>query len=211
MVWSAFEIIGTIAFAISGVLVGIEKKMDVFGVVTLSMTVAVGGGVIRDVLIGQTPPTAFRDPTFIAISLLAAVGAIILCKHLSRFSYFIQLFDAIGLGAFTATGASLVPAEHYTLFMAVSLGVITSTGGGILRDLLAQRAPLVFHQEIYAVASIIGAAVWYVGSHFFSGSLPLYLCFIVTLAIRLFSLRYNLHLPKVGSEIAVSQSEYEKQ
>ena len=165
----------------------------------MSMTVAVGGGVIRDVLIGHTPPTAFRDPTFIAISLLAAVGAIIACKHLSKFNQFIQFFDAIGLGAFTATGASLAPAEHYSLLMAVSLGVITSIGGGILRDLLAQRVPLVFQQEIYAVASVVGATAWFVGVHFLGGSLPLYLCFAVTLAIRMLSIRYKLNLPKVDS------------
>jgi uncharacterized membrane protein YeiH len=119
-------------------------------------------------------------------------------KHLAKFNQHIQFFDAIGLGAFTATGASLAPTEHLSVLMSIGLGVITGVGGGILRDVLAQRVPLVFKQEIYAIASVLGALVWYVGTLYLTGPIPLYLCFFATLTIRLFAMHYNLNLPKVG-------------
>lgn len=197
IVWNIFEVIGTVAFAISGVLVGANKQLDIFGVLMLSLTTAVGGGIIRDTLIGNTPPLAFRDPTFVMISIATAVIACLTLQYLVNFKGTLQFFDAIGLGAFTATGASLAPTELNTLFVMIVLGAITGIGGGIVRDILAQEIPLVFQKEIYAVASIIGSTTMFCTQFFLSKPIALYLCFVVTVSVRLLCLRFDIHLPKV--------------
>jgi uncharacterized membrane protein YeiH len=196
MVWLGFEVIGTIAFAISGALVGIQKKLDIFGIGILAVTTAVGGGIIRDTLSGSTPPLAFRDPTFIFISLLAGTATFIATKHAARFTSMLQMCDAIGLGAFTATGASLAPHEMNTWFIMTVFGMTTGIGGGIFRDVFVQEVPLVFRREIYAVASLAGATVLYWTQLFFPLSTAMYLCFGITVLIRLLCLRYDVHLPK---------------
>jgi len=199
IVWNAFEITGTIAFAISGALIGIEKSLDIFGVIMLSATTAVGGGIIRDTLIGNSPPMAFRDPSFALISLISAIAVCIAYSKINRFKNTIQFFDAVGLGAFTATGASLALQHNLnTLFIMIVLGFTTAVGGGVLRDIFVKEIPYVFRKEVYAVASVIGAAGLYFAQPFMSGSLSLYFCFALTTGIRLFCMKRDLHLPRIG-------------
>ncbi len=191
-----FELIGTVAFAVSGALVGIQKRLDFFGVVMLATTTAIGGGIIRDVLIGNTPPLVFRNPKYCIIAFLTAVFVWFFYKHLFKLTNVILIFDAIGLGVFTANGAKMAFEHHLaSLFVAISLGVVTGTGGGILRDIFALEIPMVFRKEIYATASIAGVLAYYLSSPFLSGSLSFYICFVTTLLIRLVSLNYNLNLP----------------
>jgi len=198
MVWFGFEVTGTIAFAISGALAGIQKKLDIFGIVMLAVITAVGGGIIRDIITGNTPPLAFRDPTFVFISVAAAILSFVTFKHASRFTGFIQFCDAIGLGAFTSTGASLAIPELNTWFIMAVLGLTTGVGGGILRDVLIKEIPFVFQREVYAVASLIGASVFYWVQLYFSLPLAIYACFGITVAIRLFCIRWDIHLPTAG-------------
>lgn len=199
MVLSGFEYLGTVAFAISGAMVGIRKEMDVFGIAVLAVTTAVGGGILRDVLVGHTPPTAFLDPTFTLLALVSAILTCVAHSWLVRITNVVQLCDAVGLGAFTAVGASLaITYELNTLYIMVFLGAATGIGGGVLRDVFAREIPLVFQQEIYALASIAGGVALY----YAQWQLPLwqamYLCFFLTLGIRLLCVHYNVHLPKVG-------------
>lgn len=157
-----FEIIGTVAFAVSGALTGIKKRLDFFGVLMLAITTAIGGGIARDLIIGNTPPLAFRHPIYITIALVSTVGVWIFYRYLFRLTNVILIFDAIGLAVFTANGARLAFAGDYaSLSVAVSLGVLTGTGGGILRDIFVQEIPMVFRKEIYATASIIGVLAQY--------------------------------------------------
>lgn len=197
MVWTALEVIGTIAFATSGALVGIQKKLDMFGIAMLSVVTAVGGGIIRDTLVGNTPPMAFKDPKFIMISLITTVVVCIAAPQVERFKTTLLICDALGLGAFTATAASIGLEKLDTLLLAAALAVTTGIGGGVIRDVFVQEIPFVFQKEIYAVASIIGAATFYVAQMYSPHPVAMYLCFIVTTTIRLVCLRYDIHLPTV--------------
>ena len=155
-----FEIIGTVAFAISGALMAIRKKMDIFGVAILGMTTAVAGGIIRDLILGITPPTAFVHPfyalTAIGVSLIMFIPAI--RKALSHLEAVLLVMDSIGLAAFTVTGVGAGMAFH-NLFLTVFVGTVTGVGGGVLRDLFAGNRPYIFVKHFYACASIIGSLI----------------------------------------------------
>lgn len=162
-----FEIIGTIAFSISGAIVAIEKKMDVLGVMILGLTTGVGGGVIRDVVIGNTPAQAFTSPIYSLISIVVALIIFLppvrewVMKENKFFQSFLLITDSIGLGIFTvvgiATAYAVVP-EH-GLFLLVFVGTVTGVGGGVMRDIMAGNTPYIFVKHFYACASIIGALV----------------------------------------------------
>lgn len=168
LTWFIFEILGTVAFAVSGAAVGLSKKMDVFGIAVLSVATAVGGGMIRDVMAGIVPPFALRSSMGIALSLMTA--AIISMgakkyfhpfrrKKMMRVIY--QMSDSLGLAAFAVTGALTAIESYpgYKYILPVMLSLITAVGGGILRDLLAQRVPVVLYADIYAVAAVLGGVV----------------------------------------------------
>jgi len=170
IIWYMFDMIGTIAFAVSGALVGVSRKMDIFGMAVLALATAIGGGVIRDVLLGYFPPNSLRNVVYVTVVLVVTfiVFAIYNSRYhrnimgpRSRASYLFA--DALGLASFTVTGAS----AGYTLYpdlpiFIVLLGTITAVGGGILRDMLAQRVPSVLKEDVYALPSIIGGV-----DHFF--------------------------------------------
>jgi len=197
--WSVFEVMGIVAFAVSGALTGIQKKLDVFGVLVLAITTAIGGGVLRDVIIGNTPPLTFRDPTFLIISAMATIGVFFTYRWLDRFKYTIQIFDAIGLGAFTATSANLA-IEHNldSLFIVTTVAVITGIGGSVMRDVFVKEIPYVFRQEVYAITTIVGAMVFYYAQTYYVGNLPLYLCFCITTGLRLCCIKYGWNFPVLG-------------
>ncbi|ERI93619.1 hypothetical protein HMPREF1982_01601 [Clostridiales bacterium oral taxon 876 str. F0540] len=193
---NSFEIIGTIAFAISGALIGIEKKLDLFGVIFLAITTAVGGGIFRDIIIGNTPPTAFVNPTSCIISIATALITFYFYKKLHKLKNIIVISDALGLGVFTAVGANTaVTHEMNYAFIVISMGLITGVGGGILRDVFVKDIPFVFRKEIYAVASILGALCFFFTYNYLSEAMSLYISFIVTFIIRILSMIYNLNLP----------------
>jgi uncharacterized membrane protein YeiH len=196
LVLSVFEILGTVAFAVSGAVLGIQKKLDVFGVFMLAVTTAVGGGILRDLLIGITPPTSMINPKFVLISLGSTIAVCFLYEQLIKFNDIIQICDAIGLGAFTAIGANMaIEHELNTLFILIVLGMATGVGGGIIRDMFAQEIPLVFRKEIYAVASIAGAMSLFYTENLLSNNSAMYLSFFVTVVIRIVSMKYNMQLP----------------
>lgn len=197
-VWTIFEVVGTIAFAASGAVAAIRKEFDLFGVMILAVITAVGGGLLRDLLIGNIPPLALRDPTYILISLVTAIAVCVYYRHLHHFQHLLQVCDALGLGAFTATSATMAVDKGWdTLLMVVTLGTITSIGGGILRDVLTREIPLIFQKEVYALAAVAGAASLYCLHLRIAGSLLLYVSFLITAGIRLVCLYHNLHVPTV--------------
>ena len=161
------EIIGTVAFAVSGALTGIKRGMDLFGVMILGVATAVGGGAIRDVLIGITPPAMLTDPSYTLLSAGVSVLMFIVCT--SRFFQRMQrpfdqaLFvsDSLGLGCFSVYGVRVAYSAQPESgrFLAVFLGGITGVGGGVLRDIFAGNLPYIFTKHIYACASIAGALV----------------------------------------------------
>lgn len=200
--WNVFEIMGIVAFAVSGALTGIKKRLDVFGVLVLAITTAIGGGILRDVIIGNTPPLTFRDPTFFIISLVATVGVFFTYRWLDRYKNTIQIFDAIGLGAFTATSANLALQHSLdSLSIVTTIAFITGCGGSVMRDVLVQEIPYVFRQEVYAITTIIGAMVFYYSQRYFTDSLPLYLCFIITTGLRFCCIKYRWNFPVLGMDL----------
>lgn len=156
-----FQVIGTVAFAISGACVAVEHKMDLLGVCTLGMTTAVGGGIIRDLILDVTPPLAFTTPEYALLSILVSV--IIFLPGIRRYFRDLNhplylLIDSLGLAVFTVVGAR-AGMMYGKLFLAIFVGVLTGVGGGVMRDLFANKQPDIFRKRFYATASIIGAAV----------------------------------------------------
>lgn len=195
------EVIGTIAFAVAGALVGINRSMDYYGVIILAIATALGGGLVRDMMIGSIPPFAIREPIYTGMSIVAAILTIIWYKKLIEYNNVIQFFDAIGLAAFTAIGNNVALENGlYSFFVIIVLGVLTGTGGGVIRDVLAQEVPFVFRKEIYACASIAGGIVFIFCNYFFSTLAALYACCIVTFLVRMLSLKYNIHLKVIKKE-----------
>lgn len=200
-VLNIFEIIGTIAFAAAGALAGIQKRLDVFGVFMMALTTAVGGGIVRDLLIGITPPTAFMFPMSTIISLLTAMIACFGYQWFNKFNNIILICDAIGLGAFTAAGANMAfTYEHNRLFMTVTMAVLTGVGGGLIRDVIVGDIPLIFQKEIYAVASLIGAVCFFYAKPLLAGNGSMYVCFVVTVVIRIICMRYDINLPVIDTK-----------
>ena len=197
-----FVIIGTIAFATSGALIGIEKRLDLFGVIFLSITTAVGGGIIRDLMIGTVPPVAFIEPTYCIISVISSLITFALYKNIIKLKNIIIILDAIGLGVFTAIGSSTAFMHNMKQpFIVVTMGVITGIGGGLLRDVFVKDIPYVFKKEIYAVASIAGGLGLYFTYNADSKILSLYVCFIITFIVRVLAVRYNINLPTYKADI----------
>ncbi len=199
----AFEIIGTVAFAVSGAVVAISKKMDIFGVAILGMTTAVGGGILRDLILGITPPAAFQSPgyalTAITVSALVFLPPVRRLLHWREKLYdtALLIFDAIGLGIFTVIGVqtAYIATGELNAFLAIFVGVVTGCGGGVLRDMFAGTSPYIFVKHFYATASIIGAVVclllWNIGQ------MPAMLIgAAVTLTLRLLAAHYRWSLPK---------------
>ncbi len=161
------EIIGTIAFAASGAMTALKKDMDLFGVIILGLTTAVGGGAVRDIILGVTPPTMFEKPIYAvvatAVSLIVFFPVLrhIFNKNQVLYDNVIRIMDALGLAIFTVMGISTAKAvsDEYNIFLLVFVGVITGVGGGLMRDIMAGDTPYIFVKHIYASASIVGALV----------------------------------------------------
>ena len=161
------NIIGTLAFAASGAMIGLNKNMDIFGVCILGLATATGGGVIRDLILGLTPPMAFRDPTYAVLALTTSAVFFsrrvrrVLMHNQRRYDRLLFWMDTLGLGVFSVAGVELAFSRsgHPTFFLLVFIGTITGVGGGVLRDLLAQEVPYIFVKHIYACASLAGAVL----------------------------------------------------
>ena len=190
------ELLGTVAFAISGATVGAMAHMDILGIVVLGLTTSVGGGIIRDLLIGVVPPVAFQQPVYalvaIAVSLLVFIPRI--RSRINTNGVLLNLIDAIGLGVFTVTGVKSGFAFHNP-FLQIFLGVVTGVGGGVLRDIFAMQKPMIFVRHFYAIASLLGAVCCLIllpvseNAAMISG-----ISLIVVL--RILAARFRWHLPK---------------
>ena len=203
------EIIGTIAFASSGAMVGIKKQMDLLGVCVLGMTTAVGGGMIRDLILGVTPPVMFQNPTYaliaIAFSVLVFCGLYFFQNKLTNrkvqgvYDKLMMIFDSLGLGLFTVVGVTTAINIGYetTGFLQIFVGVLTGVGGGVLRDIMAGNTPYIFVKHVYASASIIGAIVCVLVERWF-GELPaMLISAAVVFVIRILAAHFKWNLPSI--------------
>lgn len=197
-----FEVIGIIAFAVVGSLIGVQKKLDIFGVIILAITTAVGGGIFRDIMIGNTPPMIFENSEFLLLSIISALLVCLVYKKVNKYNTAINVFDAIGLGAFAASGSNMaLQYDGNTLLMMITLALITGVGGGVIRDVMVKEIPFVFCKEIYALAVVIGAFGFYLTYPYLPQPLPMYVCFFVTTTVRLVSIKCNLNLPIISKQI----------
>ena len=204
----SLEIIGTIAFAFSGALLGIQRKMDIFGVNVLGLTTAIGGGIVRDLILGINPPNTFCHPSYTIYALITSTFMFIVVymhreliddAHLEKYNRYINVMDAIGLGAFTVIGINTAIQASFgeNYFLLIFVGAVTGVGGGLMRDVMAGVTPYIFTRHVYACASLLGAIVCVVARNFMWNSLALILGAAVTILMRFLAAHYRWNLPKI--------------
>jgi uncharacterized membrane protein YeiH len=193
--WEVFSLIGTIAFAVSGAYVAMEEEYDILGVFVLGLVTAFGGGVMRNLLIGMDVTTLWEQSLFLKTAFIAILVAFILPNRwLQRWKNFEALLDAIGLSAFAIQGALLAADLNLPISAVIVAGVLTGIGGGMIRDVLAGRKPLVLRDEIYAVWAMLAGFIIYYG--WMQTQVQLYALFLLIIILRMMSLYYNWKLPR---------------
>ncbi|MEO9893749.1 trimeric intracellular cation channel family protein [Aurantibacter sp.] len=198
MFYFAIDILGTIAFAISGVLVAMEKKLDLFGVFIIAFVTAVGGGTLRDMLIGSTPVAWMQNTTYILVIIGTVAFTIIFRNYLKYFTKSLFLFDTIGIGLYTLVGIEKGLSIGLNPLVCIALGTMTASFGGVIRDILCNEIPVVFRKEIYATACILGGS-----SYFILRELPIENTFayiaaiVIVIVIRILAVVFKIALPNI--------------
>ena len=199
MILLSLDLLGTFAFAITGAAKAANKGFDWFGVIVLAIATGVGGGLMRDALLGNHPPMAFKEPVYILVCISAAILIIIAREKFMSKWIFILIADAIGLGAFTAIGAIHAESAGAGSVAIVCLAVLTAVGGGMLRDVLAGQVPLVLKSDFYATAALIGGLFFLI----FDSCTEKYhaakvaITIAITIILRLYAIYAKLELPKM--------------
>jgi uncharacterized membrane protein YeiH len=198
MFYTIIDVLGTIAFAISGVLVAMEKKLDLFGVIIIAFVTSIGGGTLRDLLIGNTPVVWMRDATYVVTILTAVVFAILFVRQLKYLRKSLFLFDTIGIGLFTMIGIEKGLEAGLLPVVCIALGTITASFGGVIRDILCNEIPVIFRKEIYATPCIVGGL-----SYFLLEQLPIVDAYayvggiLIVVGLRLLAVKFAIQLPNI--------------
>lgn len=196
------DILGTIAFAISGVLVALSKKMDPFGILIIAFVTAIGGGTIRDLLIGDTPVSWMENLTYTYVIIIAAVLTVVFKSKIDYLRRSLFLFDTIGIGLYTVVGVEKGINAGLSPVICIALGTISACFGGVIRDILCNEIPVIFRKEIYATACILGGV-----TYFLVKKLPIdndgvfIIAIIVVIVIRLLAVRFKISLPSLYKEL----------
>ena len=201
---TVFEIIGTVAFAASGAIVALKKEMDIFGVAILGLFTAVGGGVIRDMILGNTPPAVFKDPVYALVAIITSVIIFLpsvrglLKKSPKVYDIVMLIMDSVGLGIFTVVGIqtakSVNPESGY--FLLVFVGIVTGVGGGLLRDICAGVTPYIFIKHFYACASLLGSLLCALLWNYTSENIAMISGSAAVLVLRILAAKFRWSLPK---------------
>ena len=195
------DIIGTLAFAMSGALTAMSKKMDAFGVFIIAFVTAVGGGTLRDVLIGRTPVGWMLDLEYVYVIGIAFILAIIFRKKFDKLRTSLFLFDTIGLGVFTLIGLEKGIDIGLHPLVCIALGTMTACFGGVIRDILCTEIPVIFRKEIYATICILGGGIFFILKKFNVNDDFLYLfTSLVIISIRLMAVKFKWYLPTFESK-----------
>ena len=190
------DILGTFSFAVSGAFFAMEKKLDPFGVLILSFVTAIGGGTLRDIMIGDLPVGWLRNETATIVIFGAAIGTMFFSQWLKKINTTLFLFDALGLGLFTIIGIEKAMQLHFSIGVCIALGTITASFGGVIRDVLLNNVPLVFRKEIYALASIIGGLFYFLlTKSSLDNDVAKIICILLIFLIRLLAVKYKWTLP----------------
>ena len=191
------DLSGTFVFGLNGALTAMEaENLDIVGVVVLAVITALGGGIIRDVLIGSLPPAAFRDWRYLAVGGGAGIAAFFARQLWLRLQRSITVFDAAGLALFCVTGTTTAFAAHLGPFQSIVLGTITGVGGGTVRDVVIRRVPTVLSSGLYAIPAACGATLTALALdlHFYSGAIAI-VAAAVCFTVRMAGVRFNLNVP----------------
>lgn len=192
------DILGTIAFAASGAFSAMERKLDPFGVLILAFVTAIGGGTLRDILIGNTPVAWLRNDVTTMIILATAFITLFFGRYVKQFNKTLFLFDAMGLGVFTLIGVEKGMQLHLSPGICIALGTITACFGGVIRDVMLNNVPLIFHREIYASACILGGSIYLLLQKTgIADDWNAIISILVIVLIRIIAMRYKLMLPRV--------------
>ena len=202
------EVLGTAAFSVSGALTAVKHRMDIFGVAVLGIVTALGGGLLRDIILNISPPSLFANTLYLSI---AAVSALVVFFILAKtrnlavfitgkvFNWLLNVTDAIGLGMFTVIGVNIAVEAHqgYQPVFYIFLGMLTGVGGGVIRDILAGTIPKILNKHIYAVASLAGAVLYYYAQLFIESDGIIFIAAGAVIVIRILADYYCWNLPKV--------------
>lgn len=198
---NAFQIVdllGTLAFALSGATAGVREDFDIFGVFVLTATTAIGGGIMRDICIASLPPAGLLSLTYTLVIIAAVICVAFFQRLILSFEKATLFFDALGLGFFAAYGANKTWEHSHNIELSLILGCVSAVGGGCLRDLLIGKPPAIFSQDIYASAALVGAGIELFGS---TGTIPqvysAWLAITACTLLRLISLKYKIGLPSI--------------
>lgn len=195
------EIFGTFSFAVSGAFFAMEKRLDPFGVIILAFVTAIGGGTLRDLMIGNLPVGWLQNETATVTIFIAAVGSMFFEARLRKFTTTLFLFDALGLGLFTIVGIEMAIEKHFSIGICIALGTITASFGGVIRDVLLNSVPLVFRKEIYAMASVAGGIIYFLFREIhLDEDFAKVFCILLIFVIRLVAVKYKLGLPAFYSK-----------
>ncbi len=195
------DILGTFSFAVSGAFLAMQKKLDPFGVLVLSFVTAIGGGTLRDMMIGNLPVGWLRNETATIVIFSAAIATMFFSRFLKQFTTTLFLFDALGLGLFTLIGIKMGIEKQFSVGVCVALGTITACFGGVIRDVLLNDVPLLFRKEIYAMACIAGGFIYFLLKELnMDDDIATIFCILIIFAIRVIAVRYKLSLPVFYSE-----------
>jgi uncharacterized membrane protein YeiH len=202
------DLAGTFVFAISGAVAAKQRGLDLFGICAIAFTVACGGGIIRDLCIGAIPPAGLTNWHYLTAAIGATGMTIGLYSFVQRLNHPVLLFDALGLSLFAVTGAQKALAYGHNVEVAVLLGITTAVGGGVLRDILLNRVPVILEKEIYASAALLGALIVVLGNYlkWLSNDWVSIIALTVCFGLRLLALRFHWNLPvysndKTGSDL----------
>lgn len=199
--FSVLEILGTMAFAMSGVLTAMEKKLDLFGVFIIAFVTALGGGTLRDVLIGKVPVGWMLNLEYVYMILIGFVLAVVFRKKFDKLRTSLFLFDTIGLGVYTLTGLRKGIEIGLHPIICIALGTITACFGGVIRDILCNEIPVIFRKEIYATICIFGGMLFFALKTFQVNDEIIYITTVfVVISIRLMAVKYKWQLPALEGE-----------
>lgn len=195
------DILGTIAFAISGVLVAFSKRMDPFGILIIAFVTAVGGGTLRDILIGETPVTWMKNMTYVYVILASTIFAVLFRRKLDYLRTSLLLFDTIGIGLYTIVGVEKGLNAELHPIICIALGTMSACFGGVIRDILCNEIPVIFRKEIYATACIIGGLSYFILRKFpLDYNVVFIISGIVVIVIRLLAVRFKISLPSLYND-----------
>lgn len=200
MILTSLDLLGTLAFALSGAFRAMKHELDLLGLVVLATATGVGGGIVRDLLLGATPPTALREEMYLLVCVAGAFLAILGKRHIAMRWDWVMIADAIGLGVFAAIGAAKAESMQSGPITVIMMAALTATGGGVIRDMLVMEIPAVLKSDFYATAALIGGGVFVAtGSYHLNLEMRLTITIVITCALRLLAMKQGMQLPKLKS------------